>query len=442
MRIGIKMATVLALLCALAVGVSACGGGESTAGDEGGAKALEPSEISGTVTVWDHFLNSFPGYDPAAKKQDAAFEKLYPNVTVKRVAQGFDNYPQLYKAAFAAREGADVMQFGGGVQGVLSYEDGLEVLNDRIPPEMEEHLDGWSSVTPEFAEEGERYGVPIALNAFVYFYNKDMFEKAGLPREFEPKTWDDVKQAGEKLKQAGFVPFVGGNKEGYENSNWFSTGWQTLNTAQQNAELSSGKIPYTDELVSKAFEPMIEMFDADLYAPDIFSTPLFPDGVLSFSEGKGAIFIGQWAGVMASYNDFFGPTLPLEDVGMFQPPGSKYIGIEPNFVWGMTKFAEDPDAAWAYIEFLSSKEGMQILVDEAGEISNRDDVAPAKDMPPQYYELVKTLDEYETAPVAVITVPETPTEVMRSELSEVLQGRMSLEEAQQAIQEAAERVAG
>lgn len=436
MRNRLRLTLGLVLVCGLALAISACGG-DSSDGDTSGAQ-VDPADLTGTVKVWDIIYGSFPGYEPVADELDAAFEKKYPNVSVEHVGQPFETYNQLYKAAFAARQGPDVMMMIGGARGVLSYAPGLEVLNDRIPPEMQEKLTGWDTVTPGYVNDGDHYGVPMVTNGILFYYNKDMFEEAGLPREFQPKTWEELKQAGEKLEAAGIQAFTGGDQEGYENFAWFSMGWQTVNTQEESVELSEGKMPYTDPAVAEAFEPMIMMQEAGLYPEDRFTTPLYPDGAARLGEKKGAIAMGAFA-LVGYYNEYI-PELGVENVGMFQPPGSTYIGTEPNWVWSMPKFAKNKDAAWAYIEFMASRPGMQMLVDKLrGELPNRDDVSVPADSPPQTFEILETLRSSDTFSQANNQIPPAPYEVLTTEISQVLQGRTTLADAQEAMQEAAEK---
>lgn len=438
MKVNIKAVIALVLMCVLTVAAGACGGGDD--GGESGSTSAQKVEPEGTLTVWDNLLGSFAPYDAVAKKLDAEFEAKYPKVTLKHVPQPYATYEQTYKAAFAAQEGPDVMAMAGGVSGVLNYKPGLEPLGDLIPPDMEENITNWQSVTPGFTEDGEHYGIPVVINAYVFYYNKDMFEKAGLPREFEPKTWDELREAGEKLKAAGIQPFVGGNKEGYENTEWFSVAWQGMATKEQTVELAEGELPYTDELVAEAFGPLLMMQEAGLYSSDRFTTPVYPQGRAMLGEGKGAISIGQMA--LAGHWGESVPELGAKNVGTFIAPGSEFIGVEPNWAWAMPKFAKNKDAARAWLEFVGSREAIQTLADDFAEFPNRKDVELPAGYPPQPYELEDDLRAYETFPVNSIMMPPGVQEVLRNELNQVLQGRTSLEDALQAMQETAERTGG
>jgi ABC-type glycerol-3-phosphate transport system substrate-binding protein len=439
-----KLGLILTLACALALGIAGCGGsddgGSSSASSSETSAAKKPSEVSGTVTVWDLASGNFAGYDPVNEELIAEFEAKYPKVTVDHVPQPFEGFEPIYKAAFAAHEGPDVMMMLTAAAGALSYTQGLEVLNDRITPEMQEEITNWGTATPGFSEEGDHYGVPIGSNGQIFYYNKELFEKAGLPREFQPKTWDELREAGEKLKAAGILPFTGGDKEGYENGWWFGAGWQTENTTQEAVELAEGEIPYTDELVAKAFEPEIMLQEAGLFNDDRFTTPLFPDGGKRFANEEAAMVYGPQA--LIGYYGEYNPKLGEKNVGMFLPPGSKFLGTENEFAWSIPTFAKNKDAAWAFIEFMSSKESIAKFVDAEVMLPNRKDVHLPADAPEQARQLVKWKEELPVFPTVHSVVPATMLfGPFATEINAVLQGRTSLEEAQQVMQETAEKTA-
>jgi ABC-type glycerol-3-phosphate transport system substrate-binding protein len=440
-RIGLRIGVTLALICGLALGVAACGGSDSSGGgEESGASPAKPSELSGTITVWDIVSGSFPNYDPVDKELITEFERKYPNVTVDHVPQPFETYETLYRAAFAAHEGPDVAMMVTGVQGSLGFTEGLEVLSDRISPEMQEQITNWSTATAGFSTEGDHYGVPIGSTGEIFYYNKRLFQKAGLPRDFEPKTWNEVKEAGEKLKAAGIQPFTGGNKEGYENQWWFSAGWQTENTTKEAVELAERGIPYTDEIVAKAFGPEFMMQEAGLYPKNRFTTPLFPDGGALFGNEEGAMILGPQGTI--GYWGEYDKQLGEKNVGTFLPPGSKYFGTEAEWVWTLPKFARNKDAAWAFIEFMASKESVQKFVDAGTFLPNRKDVTVPASAPEQAKQLVEWHEELELFPNAHTVVPaQVSNGPLTTEVNEALQGRTSLEAAQEAMQEAAEKSA-
>ena len=445
MRIGKRALLVFAFAAAIAIGVAACGGGDDTGTSSDSTSGGSTANVSGSVTVWDWAYESFPFYTKAIDKIDANFERDNPGVTIERVGQPLEQYEGLVRAAFTAKEGPDMLVFLPSELGVLQFTQGLEVLNDRITEDMDENLNGWETTTETFTKEGDRYGVPVGLSGQVFYYNKNLFEKAGLPREFEPQSWDEVYEAAEKLKAKGIEPFAAGDKEGFENSIWFSAGWQTENTNEQAIELAKGEIPLTDETTTKAYEPDFTLQEKGLFPADRYTTGQFTETAPKFTKEEAAMIYGFWN--TANFWGEFVPEIGDENVGIFFPPGSDYVGYETEHVLSIPSFSKNPEAAWAFIEYEASPEAMQILSDAGANLPNRVGVTLPENAPSQPRQILETVEqgreEGRLAPYAHIMLPGAVSfGPMATEINQALQGRTSLEAAQEAMQETFEKSAG
>ena len=430
-----RLVLVLGLVSVLAMALSACGGGDS--GEEA-SSTRGSQELSGTVTVWDFEVGSFPAYKAAVDKIDADFERLHPGVTVDRVAQPLEGYEEVYRTAFASHEGPDLMVMQSGDAGVLEFKKGLEVLNDRISSKLHDELTQWPSATAGYAEEGDEYGIPLGLNGFAFYYNKKLFAEAGLPTNFEPETWTDIMKAGEKLQAAGIQPFVGGGKEGWENSWWFSMGYQSENTSEQTIELGEGEIPYTDEAVAKAFGPQFAFYDAGFFGNDYFST-FFTEAWAQFAEGNGAMTLGFWNAI--GYWGEFNAKLGEQNVGVFLPPSGETVGTFSSIVMSMPTFAENKDAAFSLAEYEASRAGMKTFMELGGYMPNRTDLPLPADSPVQAMDLVQASVERENVPAPSLVVPAAVvTGPMAQEINQAMQGRVSLEDALQSMQDVMEKI--
>ncbi|HEU4701115.1 MAG TPA: extracellular solute-binding protein, partial [Conexibacter sp.] len=427
MRSGVKTILVSLVAALLVTGLVACGGGgeATSSGDNGDAP-----KIGGTITIWDRTYRAFPAYTSAIDQIDRAFEALHPGVKVNHVAQPAATFEQVLQAAFTAREGPDIVRLAPGAS-VVQWSKGLERLDDRISDEMRENLSGWNTTGPGYSGERDIYGVPYGVIGDVFYYNKKLFRRAGLPTDFQPQTWEEVKEAGEKLKAAGIQPFADGNKEGYANGWWLNVGWQTANTADDLQALANGETSFTSDAVAAAYAPHIMMQEAGLFEDDRFTTPLQPDGVARFGEGDVGMFLGKWA--LTAYYVDYNAKLGEENVGIFFPPGSNYISVNPNGVLSITNFSENQDTAWAYLEFISEARNAQTLYEVGGVLPNHKDVEPLADAPVQERELIAAMRENETFPQAELMFPGPVMATMYAEINEVLQGRKPLAEAQQAL---------
>jgi ABC-type glycerol-3-phosphate transport system substrate-binding protein len=205
------------------------------------AASEAPAELSGALTVWDWQYTS-ERWGAALKAIDEAFIAQHPAVTIEHVGQPNDTYYQLIQAANSAQAGPDVAMMHAGTFGVLNYPDSLAPLNDYITPESKESLDGWESVGAGFDPDGTLYGVPGSRSGWVFYYNKELFEEAGLDPDSPPTTWDALVDAATKLKAAGITPFGGGNADGWGNLQYLNIMFPGGFTAEESLALANGEI--------------------------------------------------------------------------------------------------------------------------------------------------------------------------------------------------------
>lgn len=138
-----------------------------------------------------------------------------------------------------------------------------------------------------FRVDGKLYAVPLHINGWVVLYNTKMFKDAGIE---EPKTWDELIAAADKLKAAGITPFVATTQDGWRGFIWFEEIMIRTNP-QAYLGLHDGTVPYDGPEVRKVFEIW-----ADMYAKGYFSDPRSNEEVQDFARGKGAMnLIGDWA---------------------------------------------------------------------------------------------------------------------------------------------------
>ncbi|NKE56352.1 extracellular solute-binding protein [Lentzea sp. PSKA42] len=74
-----------------------------------------------------------------------------------------------------------------------------------------------------FTADGKVYGLPTANYTMGLLYSRTNFTKAGLNPDSPPKTWDEVRQAAKKLKDAGVTGFAEYSKS--NQGGWHFTTW-------------------------------------------------------------------------------------------------------------------------------------------------------------------------------------------------------------------------
>ncbi|NUO55043.1 MAG: extracellular solute-binding protein [Hamadaea sp.] len=112
------------------------------------------------------------------------------------------------------------------------------------------------SLKQYYTFDGKQYCVPLNVAYWVMFYNKKVFDDAGVQ---PPKTWADMMDAAAKLKAKGVTPFYG-------TSQLFSFVWfQQLFIGQDPQlynDLGTGKAKFTDPGVVKVMEQWKSLIDS------------------------------------------------------------------------------------------------------------------------------------------------------------------------------------
>ncbi|QWQ43969.1 extracellular solute-binding protein [Streptomyces sp. YPW6] len=184
MRRGI---TATALVAALALAATACGSDDETGNKSSG-------ELSGTVTWWD--TSSVGSEDKVFKKLAEGFEKKHPKVDVKYVNVPFGEAQNKFKNAAQAGDGApDVIRSEVAWTpdfanlGYLAPLDGTAALKNQD--------DFLKQAVASTRYEDKTYAVPQVIDSMGVFYNKKMFEEAGVEA---PANLDDLKTVAKKIK--------------------------------------------------------------------------------------------------------------------------------------------------------------------------------------------------------------------------------------------------
>ena len=207
------LSTLLALT--MAVSLSACGSGSENSQDQNSTENDgEPVEL----VLWHPA--SFVYGDGEQKPEDtfagqaiAQYEKEH-NVKITIVSQPQDNFDNLFKAANIAKNGPDIVWLWPGSM-TVDYAPFLLPLNDYLTDDIIDSHFGWELASEGYNSENTIYGIPFTSYIYVMYYNKALFQEAGLAEDDIPETWDEFLEVCETLKQAGITPFVCGAKDGY-----------------------------------------------------------------------------------------------------------------------------------------------------------------------------------------------------------------------------------
>ena len=350
------LAAVVAVL--LAIALAACGGGPDKAA---ASKITVTYKQTGGNPVYEQFLG-------AAK---AEFERANPGITVNLqpiTATDSDYLTRLQLQMRSPRTSPD-----------LVYEDTFQINSDieagYLRP-LDDQLNAWPdwhqfSDTAKGAGkalDGKTYGVPDGTDTRGIWFNKEIFAKAGLPTEWQPKTWDDVLSAARtiKAKVPGVIPFnvysgkaVGeaASIQGFEML-LYGTGDTLYDLPARKWVLGSKGFIESLQFVKTVFSEQLGPTPQQALDPNWqykVGQQLLPKAELAI-DLDGSWISHYWRPTDAApwprWSTVLGTAAMPTQTG--QAPGR--VSMSGGWTWAIPKNAANPDKAWEFIKLISDRQ--------------------------------------------------------------------------------------
>lgn len=340
-----------------AAGLAGCGTKETekTTGDKKETVRL-------TMTSWR--VEDTKPYE----KLIEAFKKENSGIDIEFTPQKATEYDTILDTSLKGDQAADIIQ--------LRPYSGATKIADAGYLEPLDSAKGLSSIDSSLLDaakgsDGKVYGVPLSTNSTQIYYNKKLFEKAGVS---VPKTWDELIQASKTLKEQKIIPFALGSKDGWILSLTHATiGPQVYGGKDFAAKVLKGETNFKDP----KFVASIKRFD-DLkpYFPDNFTGLSATDAQALFFTEQAAMYIGgSWdLQVIRDKNknldfDFF--PVPPQSSG-----GKATLTTWVDGSYGVNKNSKHKAEAMKFMEFMTTKEFGQVFADNFGRVSAVKGVSP------------------------------------------------------------------
>ncbi|MCO1658593.1 ABC transporter substrate-binding protein [Pseudonocardia humida] len=361
----------------LAAGLTACG---SDSGD-GDANTITVSYRQwGDSRIQENYLTGVK----------TEFEKANPGVTVQLepvVASEDDYFTKLQLQMRSPRTSPDVV-----------YEDTF-LINSDIEAGYLRPLDDQLADWPEWerftetakgagkALDGKTYGIPDGTDTRGLWYNKELFAQAGLPADWQPRTWDEVLTAARAIKAAlpGVIPFniyagkaVGesASMQGFEML-LYGTGDTLYDDASQKWVVGSKGFTDSLQFIKTVYDEGLGPSAQQVLDPNWNNTvnqQLLPQGKVVISlDGSwisqnwldtGAAPWPQWSTVLGN------AAWPTQQG---QAPGR--VSMSGGWTWAIPQNSDNPDMAWQLIALLGDKDRQLRWAVDNVQIPVRDDVA-------------------------------------------------------------------
>jgi multiple sugar transport system substrate-binding protein len=350
----------------------------------GGKNAAEANWITSVV---------IPGFEAMEKAKGVT-------ATVKFNGSGVDDEQYKTKLELNLKTGtaADVFAADGIWLGELAGAGYVLPLDQVVGPSAAS-WDGWAqiskSVQQNMTYKNTRYGIPSGTDGRVIYFNKTLFSQAGLPADWQPKSWADILTAGQALKKISGVNPIQINAGTPMGEATTAQGFLPLlaGTGKPLYDQSTGKWQGATTGVVDVLNFYKQVYGAGLGDPKLQQDKAGRDeSFADFSKGKIGILVESdyfWRSVicpdkttcttttMPNRNSVVGyAKIPADKAGM-GVNGQDFVSVSGGGGWMLdpkTKYAQQ---AWELMTYMSSADTQRQLSKVEVRISARDDVNTA-----------------------------------------------------------------
>lgn len=337
----------LALAGTMVLSLAACGGsGDSSSDKDSSSKKSGDATLQ--VAIWDS------NQEPGLKEIMADFTEktgIKCEVTVTTWA----DYWTMLSAGAQGGDLPDVFWMHANESVRYMSNEILLDLTDKIAESDAIDTDNYpADIWDLYSLDGKNYAVPKDVDTIALWYNKTMFDAAGLEYPTADWTWEDLIDAAQKLTikegnettQYGYVMSSDDYQEGY--ANWiYSYGGSMIDYDPLKSGFDK---PETIEAM--------ELLDTLLKSGAMPSQEIVSENAkdVLFSSGKVAMStMGSWMLAGLKENDYV-----VENCDCVELPKSSKTGVTAciynGLGWAASADTDYPDEAWQLIEYLGSKE--------------------------------------------------------------------------------------
>lgn len=338
-----KLKKILAavLVTAMTLSLAACGSKQGEDKKESGSG----KEAKLTVAIWDS------NQEPGLKEIMDDFTKE-TGIGVDIQVTPWGEYWTMLEAATQGGEMPDVFwMHSDQIATYAAYDDILLDLTDKIERSDKIDLANYPEnlVNIYQNEKGAQLGIPKDIDTCAVWYNKKMFDEAGIPYPTADWTWEDFREIAKKLTNKEKGQYGVTIKPGSYQESWYSTiyayGGEVISEDKKTSGFDNPKTIEAMQLI----EGIIKDGSMPEYSvvAENGTDALMEAGTVAMS------FQGSWMIPELVKNDFVKENCDIAPLPK-GPNGTK--SISNGLGWTASAKGAHTEEAWKLIEYLGSKE--------------------------------------------------------------------------------------
>lgn len=435
-----QMKKLASILLALGMVLSLGSCGKSGTGENSGASKTGPdaevsaggaeAPVSGDIVFQTWTTETKEVVD----LQVEAMKEIYPDLNIKMELFSYNDYWQKLPIAIASGAGPDmylmtrpnleVFANAGQTADITSYMTSSEALKKNAS-----EVD--AAIIETYQVDGKQMGYPLSYESTGIIFNKDIFEKAGvpLPSEIEDTwTWDDLremaktltKREGDKITQYGY--YVPAGRFPTFEFIW-ANGGELFNEDGTRCVIAS-------EEGKEAIQFLADMMLVDQVSPTIAYTQS-ESSTDMFLSGKIAMMSLMNSSISNMINDIKDFEWDVAEMPLNPKTGKRYASsnvlgyiINPN--------SKNIDACIAYLAFITSAEQQSLFAEKHVYIPANKNAQAAyfeSDVPANLHAFERALSYAKPMVMSGYVPYAQTTNVITEALTNIYNGTYSVEEA-------------
>jgi raffinose/stachyose/melibiose transport system substrate-binding protein len=317
------------------------------------------------VTVeWWHIQTVDPGKTLWAQWAKD-YMALHPNVTINITVLENDKFKTKLTSVMQSGNPPDIFQSWGA--GTMQAYVAAGMTKD-ITPDLDANGGAWRNTFAQgalgvYSAGGKNYGVPWDMGMVGFWYNKDLFAKAGIANP--PATWTEFIADVKALKAKGITPIALGEKSTWMGMHWYEYFVMRMAGKAGLEAAMSHQGKFTDPAFVQAGEKLKELVALDPY-PLGYLTMDHDKSQGYFGDGKAAMLLGgQWTPTVSAAQSV--SKKGVVNLGTFPFPAIEGgAGSITDTMGGGNGFAIGKNAspeAVDFVKFLTSAEHQKVLAE-------------------------------------------------------------------------------
>ncbi|MBQ3669187.1 MAG: extracellular solute-binding protein [Clostridia bacterium] len=332
-----KLKAKLALLLTLVMLCSFC------------AVQASAEEVTLRVALWDYSNTEY------YKTMISGFEAANPGIKVEVVEFSAAEYSDTIVVKMTAQEDYDVIFMKGLPEMAALINQGALMPLDELAEGYD--FAPYGGTEQSLVVDGVLYGMPFRKDNNLIFYNKDLFDAAGVEYPHDGMTFEEYLDLAREMTSGEGADKVYGTHVHTWASNVYMYSRFIDEYVYNDASTWDALIPYYEGILALQNEGVVQDYGS-LKSGNIHYSGVF------YKQEAAMMQIGTW------YINMLLENIPSEDYASFNwgvcsIPNDQGITTE-NVVGGLTPvaigaYAKHPEEAWSFLAYITGSEGAQIL---------------------------------------------------------------------------------